>query len=259
MGSRAVEFPHVLPLPDCQRLPDMFDSVTPEMANFVGLTGVGVYLTSFALMQLGIIKGQSYVYASMVIIGASCVMFSLTTAFNMSSFVIQFSYIVLSIVGMTRLFLITRLVRFSPEERQFLDHQIPLLSAHLARKLLNMGTWQEYPAGLALTTEQAKVKDLVYLHSGRVSVDIGGHHVGHCDPGTYIGELTFLTGGPATATVTTTEPCRCLVFSMKQIAPLIKRNPEIRMALIASFSGDTKAKLLQRNRESLNGLPLAAE
>lgn len=237
----------------------MFDSVTPELANSVGLTGVCVYLTSFALMQLGVIKGQSYTYASMVIIAASCVMFSLTKAFNMSAFVIQFSYIILSIVGMTRLFLITRLVRFTRDEQNFLDHQIPLLPPHLARKLLNLGTWQNYPTGHVLTTEHEKVEDLAYLHSGRVTVMIDGHHVGYCDPGTYIGELTFLTGGPATATVTVKEPCRCLVFSMKRIAPLIKRNPEIRMALVASFSGDTKSKLLQRNRESMDALPLAAE
>lgn len=229
----------------------MIDFVSDEWANGIGLFGAGVYLFSYALLQFGVLKGQSYTYAILNILAASSVLFSLISAFNMSSLVIQVSWITISIVGIVRLFVVTRLVRFSEAEEAFLFRQIPHLRKHQARRLLNKASWLELMPGTALTVQGEPVTRLLYIDIGQVSVDIDGHIVGNCDPGTFIGELTFMNGGPATATVRSMEMTRCLCFDATDVIPLLRREPEIEMALIAGFSMDTKSKLLQRNKETI--------
>ena len=70
-----------------------------EIVHFIGIFGAGVYLGSYALLQLGMLKGDSYTYSVLNILAPSCVMISLLTAFNMSSAIIQTSWIIISIVG----------------------------------------------------------------------------------------------------------------------------------------------------------------
>ncbi|MFK7754870.1 MAG: cyclic nucleotide-binding domain-containing protein [Sedimentitalea sp.] len=229
----------------------MFDAISETQANATGLFGAGTYLISYALLQLGFIKGNSYSYALLSMLAASCVMVSLLHAFNMSSFIIQTSFIVISLVGMARLFWMTRMVRFTPEEQDYVDHQVPFLRPHLARQLLDTAVWIQLSPGEMLTTQGVPVSDLAYVRSGQVAVEIDGHRVGFCEPATYIGELTFLARDPATATVVATRPSDCLKFQSAKLRRLLDRDPEVKMALIASFSGDTKDKLLRRNRETI--------
>lgn len=229
----------------------MINSFSSDLGYYVGIFGACVYLISYTLMQMGFLKGQSYTYATLVIIAASCVLFSLGNAFNMSAFIIQTSYIVISIVGMTRLFVTTRLVRFDTREQAFLDSKMPLLRPHLARKLLKKANWVTLTPGDKLAEQGKVLEQLTYVHHGQADVSVDGHSVGACGPDTYVGELTFNTGVPATATVTAVEPMQCLVFAAQAVKPLIRANPEIAMALSASFSSDARDKLLRRNYESI--------
>ena len=225
--------------------------VSEYLAHYVGLFGAGVYLASYAALQLSVLRGQSYAYALLNILAAGSVTFSLTTAFNMSSLVIQVSWIMISVVGIARLLILTRLVRFTAEEEAFLTRQMPNLRRHLARRLLNCGVWRTLDGGARLTTEGDTVAALFYIHEGAVSVEIKGHRVGQSGQGTYIGELTLLAGGPATATVEAEVPVRVLSFAVPELISVLRRNTEIQTALVASFSENTKDKLLQRNHETI--------
>lgn len=229
----------------------MPDLVSSQVTYFTGLFGAAVYLIGYGLMQWGVIRGHSYIYGTSVIVAASCVMVSLIHAFNMAALVIQSTFILVSFVGMARLYWQTKLVRFSPEEVGFVTGKIPFLRPHLSRRLLNVGEWMDVAPGTRLTVQGEEVTSLSYLHDGQVRVEIDGHDVGYCGPGTFIGELTFMTGKTATATVISAGATRCLQFRADRVAPLVRRSPEIHMALIASFSGDTRDKLLQRNHESI--------
>jgi len=228
-----------------------------EIAEKIGLFGAGVYLLSYALLQLGYLRGQSYSYATLNIIAAGSVLISLATAFNMSSVVIQVSWIVISLVGMTRLFVMTKMVRFNAEEQAFVDQHMPLLPKHLAKRFLGAGHWTDIAAGTKLTTEGAVTGKLIYIASGLISVDLGGHEVGRSGPGGFIGELTFFNGEPATATATAAKPSRVLVLDNQRLDRILSRNSEIRAALISSFSTDIRGKLLQRNSDHVENMRAA--
>jgi CRP-like cAMP-binding protein len=64
--------------------------------------------------------------------------------------------------------------------------------------------------------------------------------------GNFIGEVSFISGGAATATVRATEPTRYIAWKKKEIDALLKRNPSMRMAMQAMLSSDLSKKLSRR-------------
>ena len=55
----------------------------------VGALGVVLYIGSYAAMQLGFVRGQSYIYAIINAAAAACVLMSLSDQFNLSAAAIQ--------------------------------------------------------------------------------------------------------------------------------------------------------------------------
>lgn len=228
----------------------MPDGIPAEVANTIGLFGVSVYLGSYALLQLGILRGQSYSYAALNLLAASSVLFSLIPAFNLSSALIQVSWIIISVVGMTRLYLMTKLARDTEEEARFVAAQLPDLPRHLARKFLNAGDWSDMPVGTVLTIEGKPVARLVYLSEGQIEISVNDEFIGYSSNPSFIGELSFSEGGPATATAVVSKPSRCFSIDADKLRHFLKRNPEISFALTTSFFANVKEKFLQREAEN---------
>jgi hypothetical protein len=63
--------------------------LSPVMLEALGLIGVAFYLGSYAMLQFGLLDGQSYSYAILNIIAPALVLVSLGQAFNLSATIIQ--------------------------------------------------------------------------------------------------------------------------------------------------------------------------
>jgi 2-polyprenyl-3-methyl-5-hydroxy-6-metoxy-1,4-benzoquinol methylase len=68
------------------------------------------------------------------------VLLSLKEAFNLSSAVIQISWIVISLVGITRHYILTHRARFTDEEKAFVEQALPAMEKLKACRLLDLGT-----------------------------------------------------------------------------------------------------------------------
>ena len=226
------------------------------LLTLAGLIGAGTYLTAYVMLQLGFVRGQGYTYATMVTIAASCVVISTVNAPNPGVVVIQVSYILISLVGIARIYVNSRMLRQTPEERAFITEHLPDLRREHVRPLLKRAEWQDFPEGEILCRQGEVLDRLFFLSQGEASVSIDGRIVGQCHD-SFVGELSFLTGGPATATVITTTPARALVFRRDLLETLIGRQPDIKLALIAGFSNATKSTLLRRNQEALRAAQAA--
>ena len=121
--------------------------------DVVGLLGVLIYIGSYFVLQLGWVRGQGYLYPAMNIAAAICVLISLTANFNLASATIQITFILISIVGMTRFYLSRAGLRLSAEERAFIDTKFAGLEPHLVRKLLAAGVWSDLEPGRVLIEE----------------------------------------------------------------------------------------------------------
>ena len=141
-----------------------------------------------------------------------------------------------------------RRARFSAEEMEFMGGKFPGLSAAHRRKLLNQGSWENGQPGVLLTREGEPVDRLYFLTGGRVHVSARGEVLTACEPGSFIGEMTVLSGEPATGTAVVAEPSRYWSVEAVTLRNLVKRMPEIGRELEASFGRNLREKLLRSNR-----------
>ncbi|MEM7505625.1 MAG: cyclic nucleotide-binding domain-containing protein [Pseudomonadota bacterium] len=211
--------------------------------GLAGIIGVALYLGSYTALQLGLIAGRGYLYALLNLAASSCVLISLIEAFNLSSAMIQISWITISIVGMARFYVINSSARFTEQERAFLTACLPKLSPADGRKLLDLALWFEGTPGEELIREGEPVSHLFWVSTGRVAVSSGGRDVSIMGEDSFIGEITVLSGDPATASARFAEPTLCLCFPAGPLRDLAAKNAEIRLALQDSFSDHLRRKL----------------
>ncbi|MFB2981615.1 Mo-dependent nitrogenase C-terminal domain-containing protein [Microseira sp. BLCC-F43] len=105
----------------------------------------------------------------------------------------------------------------------------------LSRLALNLEEVQ-FPAGHTIF-KQGKLGPALYiLVSGAVEVHLGGLRLAKLGPGKYFGEMSLFDSEPHSASVTTLEPCKCLVLTQAQIYKAIRENPEIGVNIIRILS-----------------------
>ena len=70
--------------------------------DWAGLIGVALTLLAFFLLQAGRLRGDGLPYQLMNAIGAFAVLLSLFYAFNLSAFMLEFLWLLISVYGMVR-------------------------------------------------------------------------------------------------------------------------------------------------------------
>jgi CRP-like cAMP-binding protein len=213
---------------------------------WLGHLGAAFYIGSYAALQSGLIRGSSYTYAILNLIAATLVLISLTNAFNAASTVIQVFWILISIVGITRIFLLTHRNDFSVNEREMLDDIFPLMPASMARRILNQGEWTRLETGTFLTVEGTAVKNLHYILSGQAEVTCGGEPVAEIRRG-LVGELNVFSEGLASATVEVTEPSHIFTISGKAMRALCKADEETALHVEQWLRVSVGRKLMNAN------------
>lgn len=218
-------------------------------AGAMGLLGVLLYIAAYAAMQIGLVRGQTYVYAGTNLAAASCVLYSLTETYNQSSALIQIMWIVISIVGIARLWLIDRTLRFDETEQDVLDALAPGLPKDLGRKLLDLGDWREAGPGERIIEEGQPADVLAYLREGALTISKGGMPILSLGPGGIVGEMTYLDGAPATARVEVLDRATLFCLDTERLRALINRNDAIGNAIERSVARILRTKLKTTSQE----------
>ena len=220
--------------------------LTEQLRHGTGLAGVVLYLVTYALLQTGLLRGSGFAYAVLNLCAASLVLLSLTVAFNLSSAIIQISWIMISLFGIARLAWMNKRVQFSIEERAMLQKMFPEMPPPIARSFLNLGNWIDAEAGAILIEEAQPVENLYYLADGQVHVTSGKQVVGTVDSG-FLGEMNVLSGGAASATVQVVSASRLFVISGVALKTLAARDSDFRQLLENGMNRDTGRKLMRAN------------
>lgn len=96
--------------------------------------------------------------------------------------------------------------------------------------------------------------ELIVITRGTVQIEKDGRVVGACGEGDFIGEMSFLSGEPASATVLVTNPVDCMAFDHERLRAFLDRNTDIRHAIEASFNRNLLAKLVRTNHAMTGSL-----
>jgi CRP-like cAMP-binding protein len=114
-------------------------------------------------------------------------------------------------------------------------------------RLLKAADWVDGLPGDILTRQDAPLDALYFLCSGRANVEVNKSLVTYLEKGSFIGEIAYLTGNPATATVVVDEPSRILKFSKMRMAKVIAADGQINGIIYQLLGRDLAMKMRRSN------------
>ena len=94
----------------------------------------------------------------------------------------------------------------------------------------------DFKSGKTLITQGVPGRQFFVIVEGEVAVVRDGEELPRRGGSEFFGEISLVSGVPATATVTTTAPTRALVISQRNFAQLLERSPNIQMRILRAFS-----------------------
>lgn len=140
-----------------------------------------------------------------------------------------------------------RHVQLSPEEAEIRTTWFPNVEPFDFQSLWRMGETVEYLDDV-LTVEGAPQTTLMLILDGAATVDVEGREVGVLQRGDFIGEMSFLRGTLATATVTPRDSVRVREWDQATLHTLDHLNPSAATAVRRRIQENLADKLIKRSR-----------
>lgn len=137
-------------------------------------------------------------------------------------------------------------VHFSEEEQELHETLFKNFAPFEFMKLMRVGKWLEAKPGQVLAVERQSLDAVMLIYNGLARVEKDGKEVAQLKDGNFIGEVSFITEGAASATVRALTPTRYVAWPKAAIKALLKRNPSMRFAMQSMLSTDLSKKLMRR-------------
>ena len=102
------------------------------------------------------------------------------------------------------------------------------------RQVASLADELDVPTGTRLTAEGASAREFVVLVEGVADVTCDGELVNTLGPGDFLGEISLVTGGRRTATVTTRTPSKLLLLNAPAFRALVERTPKMKQRVAAT-------------------------
>ena len=111
------------------------------------------------------------------------------------------------------------------------------------RSILEIATWHTGAPNEILIVSGQQEPVLYLIQYGRTEVFQDGQIVDWYGPGTFMGELRFITGKPAVADVVFSTEARYVAWDTAALQKLLKRNARLKTAFEALISANIASKL----------------
>lgn len=147
-------------------------------------------------------------------------------------------------INIVMIFLILRDRRMTvlSDDEMSLFQNLRGLSPGQFRRLMKLGKWRTLEEPVALTQEGQSLDQLHYVLKGDVEVDKSGRKI-RVDPAVFIGELAYLRGKPATATVTAGREAVVVSWSHQDLRRAIAKDNDLSQSLATLLNADLAEKV----------------
>jgi len=152
-------------------------------------------------------------------------------------------FVFINVVRIFGIILDKRSIAFNPEEAELHETLFRKFSPVEFMKLMRIGEWGQTETGQLFSTQGEAIGGLYLLFNGEVLIERDGTEVGRARDGAMIGEMSFVQGGQANATVAALKPCRYVYWPGEELHKLLLRNPGMDVAMKHVFSTDLMRKL----------------
>jgi CRP-like cAMP-binding protein len=134
-------------------------------------------------------------------------------------------------------------IRLEADEHTLIKGAFSGLHDAQIAQILKAGTWRTLELGTKLTEEGRAVHELFFIQRGRLGVQAKGTHVAELGQGCFVGEIAFLTGNAATATVVADEETRLIAFNHAKLLSVCKRDTQVAAAMHRLIGRDLAGKI----------------
>lgn len=153
-------------------------------------------------------------------------------------------YIIVNAWQFTMLYRERKNLKFTDEELSLHAKVFKNMPKTAYRKLLNIAGYEDLPIDFVMVHQNTTIDKLALISDGLAKIEVDGKTVSYVRNGQFVGEMSFLSGNLTTATVTTIDETRCLLWDKEQLQQLMKKDIEVEASLQMVFSSDLLAKLM---------------
>lgn len=157
----------------------------------------------------------------------------------------QFLFISINLLQIIQLFMAGSKINMGLLDKNIYQMAFTKMRISSFKKLLNLGIKEEVSAGTTLLVEGEVVKNLIFIYAGKVDVILGGKKIAECKAGNFIGEMSFETELPATATVITTTTVNYIKWDKLSLRNVTMGDKQIDSELHAAIIFDLIKKIAQ--------------
>jgi hypothetical protein len=141
-----------------------------------------------------------------------------------------------------------RPVHMSPKHKELYETMFKDMTPVEFLKITKIADWVHFKSGEIITQQKHKVPDLNLIYNGTVDVAVDGKKVAELKDGQFVGEMSFLTEQPATATCVVKHDSEVLVWKQEQFKELLKRNPSLYFTIQSLLSAQVSSALVSSSK-----------
>lgn len=143
-----------------------------------------------------------------------------------------------------------RKLKISGELAKFANLASPRLSTSQAVWLFQKGDREDITGPMTLLEEGKVAEDLILVLKGHLQISRNKSALGECGSGTILGEISFLTDEPHSATVSVDEgeEATILRWNQSRLKSFAKSRPSFHVALQKYLAANLSRRFTQRDR-----------
>ena len=142
-----------------------------------------------------------------------------------------------------------RPVDMTDKEKELYETMFKGLTPVEFLKITKVAEWKKFNTPLPIITQGKPVKDLILIYNGTVDVLVNDTKVAELKDGQFVGEMSFLTEKPATATCKVEHNAECLVWPQQDFKDLLKRNPSLYFTIQSLLSEQVSNNLVSSSQK----------
>lgn len=155
----------------------------------------------------------------------------------------QTVFIAINLIQVARIIAERFQLNLTAEQEQIYKDVFAYIPPFEFKKLMKISHFAQADPGDILIEQGSKVIYLMMIWQGVVHVIIDGKTVAECKKGKLLGEMSFISNKPATATVQVMEPTRYVIWLQDDLRQLLQDNPDMQVSMQRVFTQDLLNKL----------------
>ena len=160
----------------------------------------------------------------------------------------NFVFVALNLYHIAVIMYEKRPVDMSPKHKELYETMFKNMTPVEFLKITKIADWIHFKSKESITQKGHTVPTLNLIYNGTVDVIVDDKKVAELKDGQFVGEMSFLTEKPATATCVVKYDTECLVWKQEQFKDLLKRNPSLYFTIQSLLSAQVSSALVSSNK-----------